>query len=463
VADIPDVVDLETEGTLDWAHWGLSGVNDVNRKAGVTNVISDYTTIGTPTTGHISTDDSLLMVSWTNGTPTDSADEVRAGLYFPFELPIPVDEGISLSIPAELNEYTLNLYIGVFRGNAKLTATLNGAAPLELTISNLENTPIVRKVTLNFGAATAGDPLDITFAVQDSPEASNISLHAATLFPAKVAAPVITPPNGLFAGPKAIDITSDTPGATIRYTTDGSEPNADSPVFTAGDLTLSENTTVRAKAFVAGFADSDIASGDFTIVGAANTIKEAFIEKAPDIVNLDNEGNLDWAHWGLDSVDDFNHKAGVTNVISDFTTIGTVTPVYIHEKDSNFAASWANGSGTPDLVANAARTGLYFPFSTLPIPTTDGIQITVGNQDTAEKVLRLYIGSFSGNGKLTASLNGSDDFETIVENPNPTPIAKVVEIRYVPLDAADDITLVYTPEDNPHSLNISLHAATLSN
>jgi hypothetical protein len=472
VADIPDVVDLEAEGTTDWVHWGLTAADDINRKAGVTNVLGSYTpTDNAPHARRIggtsqSNEDSRLAVSWTNGDPTPTATVERTGLFFPFPHPIPVGQGFSLSVPADLTTQTLNLYVGVFRGNAKLTATLTGATPIEFDISNEEDTAIVRKVILNFGAETAGDTLNITFAVQDSPQTSNISLHAATLSAAKVAQPVITPPNGLFAGTKAIDITTSTPNATIRYTTDGSEPNAGSQVFTTGDLTLSANTVLRAKAFAGGFAESDGTLGNFTIVDAGNSIKEVSIKKAPDIVNLETEGTLSWAHWGLGAVDDFNRKSGGTDELDDFTEIGTVTAQHIGThapfdfEAANFAASWTNG--IPDPSANAERTGLFFPFDA-GIADAPGIQVVVDTSDTTERILRFYIGSHNGNGKLTTSLNGSADVETIVENPHATPIVKVVEIRYAPSDPADDLTLRYTVENNAGASSITLHAATLSN
>src|SRR4030095_14151837 len=40
------------------------------------------------------------------------------------------------------------------------------------------------------------------------------------------------------------------------------------------------------------------------------------------VVNLTGEGSLDWAHWGLASETDFNHKTGATQQISNISPIG---------------------------------------------------------------------------------------------------------------------------------------------
>jgi PKD repeat protein len=56
-----------------------------------------------------------------------------------------------------------------------------------------------------------------------------------------------------------------TPGTTIRYTLDGSEPTAASPLYT-GAITLTQNATVKAKAFKAGYTDSATAPANYTVV-----------------------------------------------------------------------------------------------------------------------------------------------------------------------------------------------------
>jgi len=82
------------------------------------------------------------------------------------------------------------------------------------------------------------------------------------------ATPTLSPKGGLFADPVAVTISCNTPGATIRYTTDGTTPTTASPLYTA-PVNLSTDTTLRARAFFGGFADSGVASGTYNFVSAA--------------------------------------------------------------------------------------------------------------------------------------------------------------------------------------------------
>jgi hypothetical protein len=95
---------------------------------------------------------------------------------------------------------------------------------------------------------------------------SRVSLLAdfrSTLTP--VAAPVMTPNGGTFtAAPVLVSLSSATAGATIRYTTDGSQPNTGSTIYTE-PLRLTANTTVNARAEKEGHAPSPVVSKNFVL------------------------------------------------------------------------------------------------------------------------------------------------------------------------------------------------------
>jgi hypothetical protein len=81
-----------------------------------------------------------------------------------------------------------------------------------------------------------------------------------------VATPTFAPLDGTtFTGSQAVTLACATPGAAIRYTLDGSEPTAASALYTA-PVQLTQTTTVKARAFVAGMADSAAASATYTRV-----------------------------------------------------------------------------------------------------------------------------------------------------------------------------------------------------
>src|ERR1035438_5900598 len=89
---------------------------------------------------------------------------------------------------------------------------------------------------------------------------------ADTQGPTVVAAPVFNPLPGTFSGSVTVYASTTTSGATIRYTTTGSEPTSTSAVFPVAGLKLTSTTAVKAKAFKSGMTDSTTTSGTYTAV-----------------------------------------------------------------------------------------------------------------------------------------------------------------------------------------------------
>jgi formylglycine-generating enzyme required for sulfatase activity len=77
-----------------------------------------------------------------------------------------------------------------------------------------------------------------------------------------VATPVFSPEEGTYSTDQTVSITCDTPGATICYTTDDTEPTASSAVYSA-PIEISNATTLKARAFKVGWMNSQIATGTF--------------------------------------------------------------------------------------------------------------------------------------------------------------------------------------------------------
>lgn len=82
------------------------------------------------------------------------------------------------------------------------------------------------------------------------------------------ATPVASPAAGTFSTPQSVTLSSATPGAVIRYTTNGSTPGATSPVY-AGPIGVSVNTVLKAYATAAGQTDSQVLSASYVIDAAA--------------------------------------------------------------------------------------------------------------------------------------------------------------------------------------------------
>ena len=87
-----------------------------------------------------------------------------------------------------------------------------------------------------------------------------------------VAAPVLSPVPGTYPTAQLVALSTTTPGATIRFSTDGSAVTAASPVYAAPiALGLQTTTTIRARAFRAFWLDSPQVSGTFDITDTVAT------------------------------------------------------------------------------------------------------------------------------------------------------------------------------------------------
>src|SRR5262245_56265576 len=110
-------------------------------------------------------------------------------------------------------------------------------------------------------------------------------------------------------------------------------------------------------------------------------------------VNLTAEGRLDWAHWGLNSTNDFNHESGVSQAITNFTLAGSGPVELLTTNSVRF--DWTNG--TPTLSATNVTTGLFVT------GTANGFQFTAP-ADTFLRRLNIYVGGYAAQGKIEASL-----------------------------------------------------------
>ena len=81
---------------------------------------------------------------------------------------------------------------------------------------------------------------------------------------ANVAAPRIIPNGGRFPQSVTVSIECDSPGADVRYTTDGTPPTTGSAAYT-GPFALTESGTIKARAFLANCNDSPITQATFTL------------------------------------------------------------------------------------------------------------------------------------------------------------------------------------------------------
>ncbi len=79
----------------------------------------------------------------------------------------------------------------------------------------------------------------------------------------RMLAPLISPPGGAYPGPVLVSIRTDSPAATLRYTTNGSNPGANSTPYT-GPFYLTPPVVLKARAFRPGWTDSPVTTAVFS-------------------------------------------------------------------------------------------------------------------------------------------------------------------------------------------------------
>ncbi len=161
--------DLTAEGTADWVHWG-DGV--LNRKSGVTSQISDYIVVGSgPVMGY---NNDLRAMSWVDGTPIPNGAN-NNGVYINF-----LQNGFSLTAPADTNTRVLAVHVGGWFSGGTLTASLSGGAVAPFVDSTIPaNGQYDRNYTLTYSAATAGQTLTVSWVMTSG--AGNVTLNGAAL------------------------------------------------------------------------------------------------------------------------------------------------------------------------------------------------------------------------------------------------------------------------------------------
>lgn len=82
--------------------------------------------------------------------------------------------------------------------------------------------------------------------------------------PTQVATPTFNPAQGEYTEAQSVTIACATDGATIHYTTDGTEPTAESAVY-AEPIAVGETMTIKAIAIKEGMTNSEIATATYTI------------------------------------------------------------------------------------------------------------------------------------------------------------------------------------------------------
>lgn len=181
--------------------------------------------------------------------------------------------------------------------NAQVNATGIVVAATGFGKDDMEEMSVNGSASQRLSGGPDDDPVDYVFDL-DGSRLSSIRISAAgrlyvqsiTVYYdgsvlEKVHTPVFSRNAGEFDEAFDLSVSCSTDGATIHYTTEGSEPSVSSAVYD-GPFRISATTTVRAVAVKEGMTDSDIAEATFTYVGSPQPVIGS-----PEVEFLDVDGN----------------------------------------------------------------------------------------------------------------------------------------------------------------------------
>ena len=409
------VVNLTSEGGLDWVHWGLYTDTSLDRKAGVVPQISDFTVLydTNNVNGYAYVyrfADNYNGYSWSDGTPTATVTNTTTGVWA-YGIPL-IGSGFEVTAPADTNTRTLKVYVGAYGARGKFEAFLSDGSARGYTnssaILNMANGPSgVFSVT--YAAAAASQKLVVrwTVSIAMRPD-GNVTLQSAALTSQGANNPpyvALTAPanNAQFSAGDNVTIVAmanDTDGTVTKVEFfEGSNKlgeDAGSPYSFSWNNVSAGHYVLSARVTDNQFATSVSGPVEIFVSGTGGSLSGTLTlpPTLPTTVNLTAEGTGDWAHWGLATNNLFNHKASVVQQISDFTKIGS-DPVKVYG-DNYTAYGW--NDGTPTGTTNNVKRGVF------TTGVTNGFEIMVPADTTARR-LKVYVGLYGAQGNFQAWLS----------------------------------------------------------
>jgi hypothetical protein len=161
-------------------------------------------------------------------------------------------------------------------GGAGFTLTLTGTGftPESLVSANGQYRTVTfvnsKKLTVPMTAADIASPGAFQVFVENYPSGwKGCAVFGYETFlvegkGAPLATPVFSPKPKTYTTPQSVTITDALAAATIYYTTDGTNPTTSSPVYVS-PITVSSTETLKARAMAAGYLDSPVETGKYTI------------------------------------------------------------------------------------------------------------------------------------------------------------------------------------------------------
>ena len=269
-----------------------------------------------------------------------------------------------------------------------------------------------------------------------------------------VATPTFSPAEGSYFEPQQVTISCATEGATICYTTDGTDPNENSAQFTPNvPLNISETTTVKAKAYKSGYTPSNIASATYSFPELM-TIAEAKALSVNEYALV--QGIVTFIDGRNVYVQD--NTGGIclflnSNTVPSTLALGDMVQSYGKRANYNGLFELSNING-----GNASEFSIISSGNTLPLEIKTIAEVNAGGADalqcTRVKIEGATIGAIntSGNTPLTQGEYSTNIYKvpalTDINEGDVVDVIGVVGYFNAPqirVALASDVTLNYVP------------------
>jgi len=321
--------------------------------------------------------------------------------------------------------YTATQTVSLLDATAGATIyyTLDGNPPTSSSLLYTGPITVSSSETINAIAVDAGDT---SSAVASASYLINLPGGAAT--------PTFFPGSGTYSGAQAVTIADTTAGATIHYTTDGSNPNATSPVY-FGPVAVSASQTLKAIAFASGFSSSAIGSALYTINLPASAFQNVVMSQSTAMGALPSSGG---AQSGGEPAGDTMAVNASGNLIATNTygngvvmfTPGSTTPTVL--------GSISNPNGVAVDSKNNLYIGLSYNSQVVKLPFVNGAYPTLAGttgstpnctgNDTVECVMsNVTISGGSGVVSLVFDTQGNLFFGTTNQNQGGNNVSSIYE------------------------------------
>ena len=285
--------------------------------------------------------DLTIELSGTNTVSgsTETQDNGNYGIFVSGRLTFTSDSDGSLTVSGGTSSNNGNAWVpgvyasGITVNNCNVTAiggTASDSYPVAYAMSKAPTLVGAKVAKVN----TATSEPDTTVETYDPSHISRykyLEIKQDTT-DTSVAAPVITPEGGYFTGSQNVTISCPMNDVTIRYTTDGTDPNVNTGMEYTASSTITLNTTgkttIKAIAVKGNNKKSDVVTAEFTQRAAGEEVTKVALDVAVDTHNMTT-------------------KVGNTEKL-------TATVQYKKETTSGVTVTWL--SDNPD-VATVAQDG----------------------------------------------------------------------------------------------------------